>query len=168
MTTKSTPGSPIRVMRNDSRITRLMRLRSTALPDAFREMAIPKRASPKVFPCASTVNSESLERVLPRKTRENSVGLVSRFRRGRVWEGLMLGRSVRTISPSISGAEPCTALGATAGQNQSAALGCHAGTEPVGARALDYAGLICPFHVAYLISNSKPSAGLSRDVNRQF
>ena len=101
MTTRSTAGSPIRVMRKDSRITRLIRLRSTALPDVFREMAIPKRASPKVFPRASTVNSESVDRALPRKTWENSVGLVRRLRRGKVWEGLMLRRSVRTISPSI-------------------------------------------------------------------
>jgi hypothetical protein len=67
-----------------------------------------------------------------------------------------------------SGAEPGTALGTTTGQDQAATLGCHAGTETVSARALDFAWLICAFHVAYLISNSKPSAGLARDENEQF
>jgi hypothetical protein len=103
ITTKSTPGSPTRAIRNDSRITRFIRFRSTALPEALRDIAIPSLASPVVLALANTVKKESAERLLSRKTRENSVGLVRRLRRGKVWDRSLLRRTVRSVSLSIRG-----------------------------------------------------------------
>ena len=47
--------------------------------------------------------------------------------------------------------EACALFLATTLENQTATLGCHAGTETVRACALYFAGLVCAFH------------GLSRD-----
>lgn len=142
ITTISMAGSPARLCRKLSRTTRLMRLRSTADLETFRETAMPSLASGPDPGRLTSVNSASVFRRPDLSTRRKSSGERSRYSRGNP-----NGRAASmAVSPGPSDGQLGPTLGAPAGENLSALLRGHAGTKPVGPLATQIAGLICALH----------------------
>src|SRR5579875_3031322 len=134
ITSTSSGGNPLRSERNDSRTTRLIRLRSTARLLTLRETASPSRAKP----CGDSIQRSAkclpCQRPVARCNARKSAARRSRAAGGK---------------PAMHGAlrdQALAALGAPRGQDLATVGGLHAGAKTVGAGALEHAGLVSAFH----------------------
>jgi hypothetical protein len=148
MTTISRAGRRGLCLRKDSLTRRLIRLRSTADLETFRDTASPSRADGPGPSAATTIRKESPQRRPDLNTRPNSAGDSKRCARVKpCGEAELAGSFLTAVSAErTSDGEAGTPLGAPAGQHQPTALGGHAGTETVGPFPLDVARLIGAFH----------------------
>ncbi len=153
MMTMSSPSSLSGLFRKDSRTTLLMRFRVIALRQCFFEIARPSRATPSLLSRQSTVKNLSRLRRAFLNTRPKAAASSSRFvfwnRRPLLLVSPVFWFVVVTVAYTLR-RQLRAAFCAAALENESPGFGCHACTEPVGACALDFAGLECAFHCFYL------------------
>src|SRR5690606_15580075 len=124
--------------RNESRITRFSRLRSTDSLTLFLPITSPRRGWPRSL--ARARSRTFLPGALPLGESNTALkcrGVSRRFSRP---------KSRLTIRSGLSGGQTLAALGATTRQDGAAVLGGHAGTETMVASALEGAGLESAFH----------------------
>ena len=138
ITTKSKPGSWCWLSRKDSRLIRLIRLRSAAFLTFRFEMANPNRGASRPLVLASTHNNASEDFEAFAKTCLKSSALISRSDRANP----LGARGKRSDGQTLA------ALGTACIDDQTAAAGLHACAETMGADSLDLAGLIRSFHDA--------------------
>ena len=165
MITMSHAGSPGLARRNDSRIWRFARLRSTARFRTRLGTTSPRRAACILFGSASRRNGPWRIRVGGRaKTRSNSDLRVILAARGKPWSGgkcVCAGRP----APARLDRQALPALGPARVQHLAPGAGGHPRPETVGALALDPARLIRPFHDASVIGTpgTVSAGGRGRD-----
>ena len=138
ITTKSRPASWCWLSRKDSRLIRLIRLRSAAFLTFRFAMANPSLGVPSPLARARTHKKASEDFAAFAKTSLKSSALVSRSDRGNP----LGARGKRSDGQTLA------TLGAAGIDDQTAAAGLHARAETMGADSLDLAGLIRSFHDA--------------------
>src|SRR5690606_8441863 len=132
-------SAPARVL-TASFSRRRMRFRAAALPTFFVTVR-PRRGGPPSPRSRTSIRKSGPRRFSPRRTARNSARFFSRA------GGVGPGRAVTVRPFRRSGGKPLAAAVAPRGDDGTAALGGHAGTETVAALADKLGGLIGALHL---------------------
>jgi len=134
-------------------MTLLIRFRAVALRQCFFEMANPSRPISSLLSRQSTVKNLSRLRVAFLNTRPKAAASSIRFvfwnRKPLLLVNPEFCFVVVTVAYTLR-RQLRAAFSTAALENESPGFSCHACAEPVGACALDFAGLECAFHCFYL------------------